>query len=314
LPDMPDLVAGLRSSNSRERLQATERVLALPALARIEPLAAVARDRAAPVDARTSAIGMLGRCGSAAASALVPLVADPDPQVRAAAVSALADVDARALASKRAALQGDASPLVRLEVVRNASAFPDREKLLEAALADPMSSVRRAALEKIGPVLSEATAVRVAKLFAGIRTRPERGEGREQMLEEEAALSALLGAQTSPKVREIVAPIAPRVIEIAGDPDAYDTDDHVEAGRRAAELLAAAGVPRPLVGALEAILVKPGLKRYVLEQVVLALVKSAPDEAEKVFARALARGGSHVPPELLKDGLQRAQRAQTGKS
>jgi HEAT repeat protein len=307
---MPDLVAGLRSSNSRERNQAAEQLLRLPAAARIDPLAGVARDKTAPVDARTSAIGMLGRCGSAAAKALAPLVTDTEPTVRAAAVSALADVDPRALASKRAALQGDRSPLVRLEVVRSASAFPDREKLLEAALADPESSVRREALGKLG-VIPAKLAAEVVELFA--RVRSTRAEPLEKTLEEEAALSALLGAQTDPKLPEIVAPIAPRVIEIAGDPDAYDTDDHVESGRRAAELLAAAGVPRPLVGALEAILVKPGLKRYVLEQVVLALVKSAPDEAEKVFARALARGGSHVPTELLKDGLQRAQRAQTGR-
>jgi len=308
---MSDLVATLRSASGLKRLEASERLSHMPAASRIDPLAVVALDASTPIAARTNAIYMLGRCGAAATGPVARLLSDAAPEVRAAALAALAEVDPRALAPRLTAFWDDASPLVRREVVKNLRAAPDRERLLQAALADSTSSVRREALRMIARLPAGGWSGELAKAFTRVRIRSgaERGGLLEMMIEEEAALGALLAAAGEPELPDAVAPLAPRLIEIAGDPDAYDTDDHVEAGKLAAELLAMVGVPRAHLGALETLLLRVGLKRYVIEQIVFAIVKSAPDEATKIFARTLARG-SHVPDEILRAGLDRA-RAQT---
>jgi hypothetical protein len=76
-------------------------------------------------------------------------------------------------------------------------------------------------------------------------------------------LFALVCCKGEPDLAAATARIAPRAIELAGDEYAYDLDDHLEAGRWAAELLALTGVSPELIPALDAALARPGLTNHV---------------------------------------------------
>jgi HEAT repeat protein len=319
MANVNELVAALRTGDSSKRLWARQRIAEVPAAASVAPLAALAGEKSAPLDARTDAIGLLERCGSAASSAVAAVLADPEPRVRAAAIAALGKLDARALGPRLAALRSDASPLVRLEVVRQSKASPDQAGLLRAALKDPSPAVRKQAASEIAWLPAKGWAPDLVKAFARIPTLPpsERSATGDGLGEEEALLRALVHSGGEQDLRAATAVIAPRLIELAGDEDAYDTDSHVETGRFAAELLAKTGVPPGEIGDLEALLEKDGLVNHVRAQVVLALVRTDPVEAETILAAAVQRaheGGSRVPASVLEDGLARARQARTGRS
>lgn len=181
-----ELIALLPSRDSRVRLEAQHELArrdgALPALT------ALAKDAAAPTLARIHAIwavGEIARRKPASAAGLAPVLADPDPELRAQAVKTLGDqawdAAAGAPVAKYVELLADPAPRVRREAALAVGkhAGPDAigpvvAMLAQAKNADPvLRNAGAYALSKIAPASALAgvadgkpPAVRLAVVLA----------------------------------------------------------------------------------------------------------------------------------------------------
>jgi succinate dehydrogenase/fumarate reductase flavoprotein subunit/HEAT repeat protein len=139
---------GLSDAEPEVRIEAVHGLVSLDAAG---PLASAATDPAREVRVAV-AQGLGSIADEAAKSALVPLGADPDPLVRAAALASGAD-SLRPLAS-------DALADPSWQVREAATAVAHTGQLL-AAVADPHPNVRRAAVRALGQLPASAEAVTV---------------------------------------------------------------------------------------------------------------------------------------------------------
>ncbi len=251
----------LRSSETLRQLEGRERWTASRHPDKIARLAGLAADSTALPSARVDALWLLQRVGPAAKAAVTPLLEDPEPVVRAAAVAALPDVDPEAWSSRAATLFDDPSPWVRIEVLSHAYSLKDRAALLRRGLVDPEVALRTVAARQIAGL---PTGGWPASLVAALETV------KGNLRAERAMIFALVCCKGDPELAAATAGVAPRLLELAGDEDAYDPDNDIDTGRFAAELLALTGVPTALRPALDAVIEKDGLYSYIREQLKLA--------------------------------------------
>jgi AAA family ATP:ADP antiporter len=229
---------------------------ALGATARHVFAEALADDRPAR---RRVAVGLLGMVDDAPLELVLPVVGDPDPAVRAAAVAVLAGApdDPSAVAACRAALADEAAEVRRAAARVTASTAPDA---LRSALDDSDPQVRAIAAAAVGG---------------------DRGA---------AVLRDLLDADTTDEVvagldaaaRWPTAPVRDRVLALRGDPRS--------AVRRAAGSALASRSDRSTLEAALELLDDPD--PWVCEHVASALGRR--DDATDLLAASLRNGGERA--------------------
>jgi hypothetical protein len=110
--ELDEIFGLLRSDQLLTRLNGRQRLASVEHPEKLVRLGQLAADASAPPGARADALGLLERLGPTAKDAVLPLLGDADPVVRAAAVEALAGLDAAAFSAWAVALLGDSSARV----------------------------------------------------------------------------------------------------------------------------------------------------------------------------------------------------------
>lgn len=275
----------LRSEEMSERWTAVEQLRAHSQPGKLERIAEVARDPDASELGRRDAIALIAGADDPEAGALLLALAvesGAPADARGRAVTALAARDPAALAQAAGAILRDPDPAVRAALVADAGRLPREcaETIVRAALDDPATAVRSAVWLPIAEADLRGFAGPVAAAFAKIEERIRREKGSagtwDVAWEEEALLRALAKRACDPEMRQTVTPIIGRLIELAADPDSYDAQQGLLAGRNAAEILACTGVPDEYRDALARILRDNVADLCVQESIRTALDRSRP--------------------------------------
>ena len=170
--------------------------------------------RTGPASVRRAALAWLrDRVPLGSFPEIVPLLADPDPNVASEALSTLRSLRGRLDAATLAALLEHDEPAVREEAIQTVLAFEERSlaPALRRRLEDPSAAVRQSALAALGKLEGEAALEWAFDVF-----RRDAGETREQAM-------SLLARRPEWTL--------PRLVAMAADPDP-------ERRRRAYELRA----------------------------------------------------------------------------
>jgi len=184
----------------------------------LEEMGKKIEDRNVPTPERLEVIRLLGEWASPGARpALLTVLKDPDPQIRAAAAKALGwpgDDEAVAPLKERAGAPGEVAS-VRAAAIRSLGQIGDRSvrPLVVAAIADPNASVREAALwgVALGSLVDPADRTSYLIQFAGSRgfdaqARADAIRALATVNEERVVESLSRILETEPRVRMVMPP------------------------------------------------------------------------------------------------------------